>query len=191
MSFRTAQQQPTFRRPLRAAAALGVLALTAAGVHAHSSTATGPGLYAGASLGAPRYSDSIAGVGTGGDGVAGKAYLGYALTPYVSLEGTLADLGRVDGGPGRVRSKAGSVDVVGTLPLNTQLSVLGRIGAARVRTSTPTGTDTGNGLKLGLGAEYALTPSVALRGEWERYRPDVFGDKPNIDQYTVGVKYRF
>ena len=50
---------------------------------------------------------------------------------------------------------------------------------------------TGNGLKVGLGAQYALTPKLALRAEWERYRPETFNTKPNIDQYTVGVRVAF
>ena len=42
-----------------------------------------------------------------------------------------------------------------------------------------------------LGAQYALTPKVALRAEWERYQTRAFNTKPDIDQYTVGVKVSF
>lgn len=188
------QRQSPASRTARWALALAAGALLGAGAQAQTtalSTASGPGLYIGGSLGAPRYQDGIGGGSTGGDGVSVKGYLGYQFSPYVSVEGTLADLGHVDGGTGRVKSRAASVDLVGTLPLNTQFSLLGRIGAAQVRSTTPAGKDDGTGLKLGLGAEYALSRNVALRGEWERYRADLFGNKPDIDQYTVGVKYKF
>jgi hypothetical protein len=32
---------------------------------------------------------------------------------------------------------------------------------------------------------------VAIRGEWERYQLTAFGDKPNADQFTLGVKFGF
>ena len=60
-----------------------------------------------------------------------------------------------------------------------------------VNLDTSNGDSRGNGLKLGLGAQYSLTSNVALRGEWERYHPSAFGNKPNIDQYTVGVRVGF
>ena len=60
-----------------------------------------------------------------------------------------------------------------------------------VNLDTSNGDSRGNGLKLGLGAQYSLTGNVALRGEWERYHPSAFGNKPNIDQYTVGVRVGF
>ena len=62
---------------------------------------------------------------------------------------------------------------------------------AQVNLNTSFGDDSGNGLKVGLGAQYALTDKVSIRGEWERYQANVFGDKPNVDQYTVGLKVGF
>ena len=171
--------------------ALMVLALGTGFVVAAHAQASGPGLYVGASLGAPHYSDSVAGSGTGGDGVAGKVYGGYALTPNFAVEAGLTGLGKVSGLNGRVKGYGGFVDAVGMLPLSNQWSLLGRVGAGHVRMDAPGTKDSGATLKVGLGAQYSLGTNVALRGEWERYRADVFGSKPNIDQYTLGVTYRF
>jgi OmpA-OmpF porin, OOP family len=175
------------KRALQLAAVLGLMACFGL---AHAQVA-GSGLYVGGNLGKPRYTDSIAGVGTGGDSVAGKIYGGYSLTPNFGVEANLVDLGRVDGAAGRVKGYGGSIDAVGLLPLSTQLSLLGRVGAGYMRMEAPTGRDSGAALKLGAGAQYSLSPNVALRGEWERYRIDAFGSKPNVDQYTLGVNYRF
>lgn len=175
------------KRALQLAAVLAVMG----GFGIAQAQVAGSGLYVGGNLGKPRFGDSIAGVGTGGDKVAGKIYGGYSLTPNFAVEANLVDLGRVDGATGRVEGYGGSVDAVGLLPLSTQLSLLGRVGAGYMRMDSPIGRDSGAALKLGAGLQYSLSPNVALRGEWERYRIDVYGSKPNVDQYTLGVNYRF
>src|SRR5207248_2460716 len=46
--------------------------------------------------------------------------------------------------------------------------------------------------KVGLGLQYAFTPALSLRGEWERYRVnDAVGNNGNVDMLTVGLVYRF
>jgi opacity protein-like surface antigen len=46
---------------------------------------------------------------------------------------------------------------------------------------------------LGAGVGYDLTRNVALRAEWDRYFRvgDASTGRGDIDQYTVGVAYRF
>jgi OOP family OmpA-OmpF porin len=166
-----------------------VAALLAAGLG--STVAHAEPFYAGANLGAPRYEDGIQGSTGHGDGVSGKVFGGYQVTPNIAFEAGYADLGRVGDDAGHVKARGEYLDAVGLAPITDQWTLLGRLGVAHIDVDTPHGDTSGNGLKLGAGAQYALTRDVALRGEWERYRPDVFGDKPNIDQYTVGVRYGF
>lgn len=150
------------------------------------------GLYLGGSLSAPQYQDDINGIHGGGSGVGGSLYGGYRFNPNFALESGYLELGRNDdNGTGRIRSKGLYLDAVGFLPLSENWSALGSIGVARTRVETSLGDSTGNGLKLGLGAEYALNKQVSLRGEWQRVTPDVFGDKPAIDGFNFGVRMGF
>ena len=171
-------------------------ALVAAGVAAGTAFVALPahadGLYVGGALGAPHFGgDPINGLPGNGTGLSGKLFGGWQFTPNFALEAGLADLGRIDNPMGRVRSHGAYLDALGLLPLGNDWSLLGSLGVARVQTNTDLGDATGTGLKLGLGAQYALSSHLALRGEWERYRPAVFGGHPDIDQYTVGLSYGF
>lgn len=150
------------------------------------------GLYLGGSLSAPHYRDDINGIHGDGSGVGGSLYGGYRFNPNFALESGYLELGRNDdNGTGRIRGQGIYLDAVGFLPLGENWSALGSIGVARARVDTSLGDATGNGLKLGLGAEYALNKQVSLRGEWQRVQPDVFGDKPAIDGFNFGVRMGF
>jgi OmpA-OmpF porin, OOP family len=166
------------------AAALGAGSLGAISAHAE-------GFYAGGSLGVPHYRDGINGIEGDGSGLSGKVYGGYAISPNFALEAGVADLGHVDTSAGTVKGHGEFVDAVGIAPLSDKWSLLGRVGLAHVNLDTSNGDSSGTGLKFGLGAQYSLTSNTSLRGEWERYRPDAFGAKPNIDQYTFGVRVAF
>ena len=158
--------------------------LGAMGAHAE-------GFYGGAGLGNQSYPDTVNGNSTNGSALSGKVYGGYQLNPNFGVEAGIAELGAVGSGSGKVDSYGTFVDAVGTLPLNEQWSLLGRAGVAHMQVNTPTGDDGGNGIKVGLGAQYALSKNLALRGEWERYQLTGFGANPNADQFTVGLKFGF
>ena len=164
-------------------------ALIAASLGSFAATTQGP--YAGASLGVTQYPDSINGITGDGSPVVGKVFGGYQFTPNFALEAGAASLGSVSSASGDMDGHSVFLDAVGILPLNDKWSLLGRVGWAQVNLNTSLGDDSGTGLKVGLGAQYFLTNTVAVRGEGERYQTSVFGDKPNIDQYTIGLKMAF
>lgn len=149
------------------------------------------GLYVGAGLGTPHYGSTVNGISGNGSGLSGKLYGGYQLLPNFAVEAGVADLGHIDQGNGKVDGRSVFLDAVGIAPLNDKWSLLGRVGVAHVNLDTSTGDASGHGLKLGLGAQYALGHDMALRGEWERYRPSVFGSRPDVDQFTVGLHVGF
>lgn len=149
------------------------------------------GAYVGGGIGGQTYPNTVNGNNTSGSATSGKIFGGYQFNKNFAVEGGLTELGSVNSTGGNVDSYGTYVDAVGILPLNDQWSLLGRAGVAHMQVNTPTGNDGGNGVKVGLGAEYALTKTVALRGEWERYQLTAFGGNPNVDQFTVGVKVGF
>jgi OOP family OmpA-OmpF porin len=174
-----------FARKLKPlAATLLLVGLAATGAHAE-------GLYGGGALGNQTYPGTLNGNSTSGSATSGKIFGGYKLNPNFAVEAGAADLGSVSSGNGQVHGYGTFVDAVGIAPLSPQWSLLGRVGVAHMAVDTPNGNDGGNGFKVGLGAEYALTKNVALRGEWERYELVSFGDRPTADQFTLGVKVSF
>ena len=142
-----------------------------------------------------------------------KIFGGYQLNRNFAVEGGYFDLGKfgytattVPAGTldGRIKLRGLNLDLVGTVPLSEKFSVFGRAGlnyaqardsfrgtgAVQVANPNPRKNDTN--YKLGLGLQYALTESLAVRAEAERYRVnDAIGNRGHIDLVSVGLIYRF
>ena len=150
------------------------------------------GFYAGASVGAPDWNSSVGGIDGDSHGMAGKLYGGYSFTPNFALEAGAARLGHESDASGSVRAHGAYQDAVGTWPLAQDWSLLGRLGLAHGRFTGPGGDSSDTGLKLGAGLQYQITPTMALRTEYEQYRfHDVFGANANLGQVTAGLKLDF
>ncbi len=142
-----------------------------------------------------------------------KIFGGYQFNTYFGIEGGFFRLGQF--GFKSVTTPTGSLsgqtvmdganlDYVGTLPLNNQLSLLGRIGVDSVlaRDSfTTTGAVFATNanpqireanFKAGLGFSYKFNTSMSLRGEIERYRVnDAIGNRGDIDVATLSLVFPF
>ena len=165
-------------------------------------SARAEGLYLGGNVGGSNYrGDAIGGLATDRSGTGYKLYGGYSFNPYFGLETGYADLGHFSGDAGRLRARGLFLDAVGSYPLGYNFSVLGRVGVftgrlrQQLNDSAPSGPsyDSGSGTsyKLGAGLQYDLGKSIALRGEWERYRFNALDTKPDTNLFSVGVNYRF
>jgi len=164
---------------------VAVAALAALSSHAE-------GLYVGAGVGSSRYSDDFGGAFTDRSNAGLKLYGGYAVNPNFSVEAGVARLGKVRSATGDVKGGGLFVDAVGIVPLSNNFSLLGRVGVFNGRLdSTLVGDDRGSNVKFGAGVQYAIDKNLSVRGEWERYRFDALGIKPNADLYSVGLNYRF
>ena len=142
-----------------------------------------------------------------------KIYGGYQLSPNFALEGGYFDLGKfgftANTSPtgtlnGDIRVRGLNLDLVGTLPLSEQFSLLGRVGANFAQTrgsfsgtgavgvTNPNPSKRDTNFKIGIGLQYAFTESLSMRGEFERYRiNDAVGNKGHVDMLSVGLVYRF
>ncbi len=142
-----------------------------------------------------------------------KLYGGYQFNKNFALEGGYFDLGKfgfnattVPNGTlsGNIKLRGLNLDAVGILPITEKFSAFGRVGvnyadardsftgtgSVNVLNPNPSKRDTN--LKLGLGLQYALTESLAMRAEVERYRVnDAVGNKGDVDLVSVGLVYRF
>lgn len=176
-----------FSRFNKTLVALAVLAGATAGAHAE-------GLYVGGSVGAPDYSSTVNGVGGGGggSGIGLKLYGGYRLTPNFAVEGGYFNLGRSKDVGGTAKAQGLYVDGVGSYEFAPKWSLLGSVGVADGRLKTNAGNDSSPALKLGVGLEYALGETTALRVTYDRYRfTSAFDGKPEIGQALIGVKVGF
>lgn len=142
-----------------------------------------------------------------------KAFGGYQFNPYWGVEAGYFNLGEfgfkstttpTGSLDGRIKIDGINLDLVGTMPINNQLSLLGRIGVhnARARdTFTTTGSvsvsdatpqKTETNYKAGFGFSYQFSTSMTLRGELERYRVnDAVGNKGDINVASLSLVFPF
>lgn len=159
-----------------------------------AATAQAEGLYLGGAVGAPDYSSTINGYGTGdgGRGPAFKLFGGYQVNPYFAVEGGAFNLGRSAPTDGSARIYGAYVDAVGTLPVAPGWSLLGSAGLAQAHLTTPLGNDNSPGLKMGVALKYDLSSRTSLRLGYDRYRfTNAFDDKANVGSTTLGVQVGF
>lgn len=142
-----------------------------------------------------------------------KLFGGYKFTPNFSLEGGYFNLGQfgftsttVPAGSlnGKLKVQGLNLDAVGIVPIAKDFSLFGRLGLQYAQTrdnfsgsgqvvvsnSNPSSTQVN--YKFGMGVQYDVSESLALRGEWERYRiNDAVGGRGDVDMLSVGLVYLF
>jgi OOP family OmpA-OmpF porin len=117
----------------------------------------------------------------------------FSFNSGTSAGGTLA---------GKLKVQGASFDAVATLPFTERLAGLARAGATYAKSrgtfnGVPPVADASPSKreanpKVGLGLQYAFTPSLLLRGEVERYRVnDAVGHRGNVDVMNVSLVMPF
>ena len=142
-----------------------------------------------------------------------KFFSGYQFGKNFAIEGSYFDLGTfgftattVPPGTlnGEIKLRGIGMDAVLTLPITEKFSVFGRLGAnyaeardtfsgtGAVGVSNPNPSKMEINPKIGLGIQYAITESLSLRAEVERYRiNDAVGTRGDVDMATIGLVYYF
>ncbi|MEO8298956.1 MAG: OmpA family protein [Burkholderiales bacterium] len=140
-----------------------------------------------------------------------KLFGGYQFNRNIALEAGYFNLGRFGLGAttapagtldGRIKMHGLNLDLVGTLPMTERWSALARVGAQYARTkdtfsgtgavvvADPNPSKNKVNAKLGLGLQFALSPSVLLRGEAERYRiNDAMGHNARVNVFSLGLVF--
>ena len=150
-----------------------------------------------------------------------RLFAGYQLNDHFALEGGYVDLGdfkiSANGtvllnpatASGSDKASGFSFDVVGTLPINEQFGLLGRIGVfAWTLDASATATrsggipnptvsvsdkPTGTSLDFGVGVKYDFYKDLGVRAEYQRFQ-SVGNDntgKSDIDLISASLVYRF
>ena len=142
-----------------------------------------------------------------------KVFLGRQFNPYFGMELGYFNLGKFGWQTttrpagtlsGEIRAQGVNLDLVGTLPLTTNLSALARAGATHARTRSEyasTGvvnvlnarpSERKTQLKLGLGLQYAFSENFQMRAEAEEYRiADALGSRGKVKMYGVSLVFPF
>lgn len=167
-----------------------------------------------------RISNALIGAGVTGTGMtkdqhdpAYKVFVGYQFNPYFGLEGGYFNLGKFGFNTqttplgtlnGQFKVDGINFDLIGSIPVNDQLSILARMGVIDGR-SRDLFTSSGavvltnsnpeinkRDYKAGLGFAYKFSQSMTLRGEIERYKiNDAVGGKANINLATLSLVFPF
>lgn len=148
-------------------------------------------------------------------GIGYKLFGGYQFNPYIALESGYFDLGRFGytatvSAPaagtvtGTLKLRGVNLDLVGSLPLTEDFSVLGRFGGSYAQTrdhftttgaltvANPDPTKKAWNYKFGAGFEYDIIRAISVRIEAERYRVnDAVGNRGDIDLFSAGLVFRF
>jgi OOP family OmpA-OmpF porin len=75
---------------------------------------------------------------------------------------------------------------VGIFPLTPNISLLGKLGFAKVDVETPGGSSDDVELTYGIGAQWDFTRNLGARVGWQRYDAD-----SEVDYINVGLVWRF
>jgi len=173
-----------------------ILALAAAllAPAAMAQSADGSGIYVGGLVGRVRFSeDCPQSCDESSRGV--RAFAGYQFNRYFGLEVGAASLGETKneelGVPVKTQVRLVDASLLGHWHLAEKVALFGRLGAYSGKT-TGTVTDTGTGVTLGAGAQFAVTPNLGLRVEWQDYATLSNGIRVfDANLLGVGVLWRF
>jgi opacity protein-like surface antigen len=178
-------------KKLLAAAFLAFFALPAA------AQVAGSGAYLGGGLGQAHFSNVCGGAvfECKDRDTAWNLFAGWQLMRYLGVEAGIGEFGHVTIDGQNAKANAIELDAVGTLPLFSRFSLIGRVGAFHADMHAEGAADRKNGGTAGLGIEWAPDPMVGIRLEWQRY-PGLGGDLPggtktNIDVTRLAALIRF
>lgn len=180
--------------------------LIAAVLLASSSAVLAQGVYVGGSVGYARSNVDCAGTTNCSTNSTGaKAFVGYQINDMFSLEASYFDLGKANATVGTagidIKSTGYGLRGLISVPFNKDFSGFAAVGINRVKSkaTVTVGTLTGSldttstKPSLALGVDYALTPALKLRGEFENIRFDAPANSGNynVNTFSVGLKYSF
>jgi opacity protein-like surface antigen len=185
-----------------------IFALIAAATAVGSAQAAGP--YVGVGIASADHSYNLSGTTNGdtdGYKASGKIFGGYDIDQTWGVEAGYTDFRKstfnytdsTSNTAGRAESDGHSFYIAGkaTAPINEQVSVFGKLGAAQNKSTLSSATtpafnrsDSKTEVYAGVGVQYNLNQKVALTAEYERYgKSKDFGAKADV--LTVAAKYAF
>ncbi|HLO94445.1 MAG TPA: outer membrane beta-barrel protein [Burkholderiaceae bacterium] len=180
-------------RLIKTAAGGSLIALASFTAHAADKE---QGFYMGADIGRAKQNLDAGNLSSDRNTNSLNLYGGYKIDKNFAVELGYADLGKAKIGDASAKTKALNADLLASTALTQDLSLYGRLGAARYDRDFSTGSgDHTVGFKVGAGLEYKLSEQLSLRGEVTRYNnlptADGQGFGRSANNVSAGLKYRF
>jgi OOP family OmpA-OmpF porin len=171
--------------------ALALLAAATLGGAAHAGSLDN--FYGGAGLDYShfRLSDKV-GSGIKAGDVGGNVYAGYQFNPQVAAEIGYARLGDIEqrDGSGFAQNSMFSASVLGFAPAYRGVTAFGRFGVADTASKVDGYRAHRNAPLFGVGAEYKLNATYALRTELQ-YVPNFGDSRADLYNLSAGIKASF
>ncbi|HEX5357152.1 MAG TPA: OmpA family protein [Aquabacterium sp.] len=142
-----------------------------------------------------------------------KLFAGYQFNEFYAMEGGYFTLGKphftASTSPagtlhGEVKLQGWNLDLIGMMPFTPSLSGLARVGVHSTKASDqfrgtgavvpadPSPSERHTSYKFGAGLQYAITPSMLIRGELERYRvADGMGNRNGVNVASLSLVFPF
>jgi OOP family OmpA-OmpF porin len=161
--------------------------------------ANNEGFYVGGTLGNGKLGmTSNAALSKTSDVVYGGLF-GYRYSQSLAVEAQFTGIGKSTAVNGAsVKGDAFSLAAVGIAPINRDLELFGKLGVASTKTTSVGFTSQGEsrtGLTIGIGAQYNVSPNIAVRLGWDSYPAAISnaGTKSNgnANVVAVGAVFKF
>ena len=152
------------------------------------------GFYAGASIGQSTIDGCSGLTNCDDEDTAWKIFGGWEMNKNIAFEAAWVDIGKIRGsiGGSAVSAKIDgwTLAAKGTLPLNDQFSVYGKLGMiswdAKGGGAASGIDDDGTDLMYAIGAQYMFNDKFGIFGEWEWYDID-----DDVDLLSIGALIKF
>lgn len=182
-----------------------IIALAAISAALAAPLAQAEGAYAGANIGRAEQKATFEGLSFKENSTGFKLYGGFDFTKNYGVEGGYVDLRSADGsGNGAaVSSKPQAIYLAatGTLPLNEQFSLFGKLGVSfnhtKISAEAPGFSDSISDNQttpyIGVGASFALDKKISFVAEYENFGKMAKDGSNNVkgDLLSVGVRFQF
>ena len=127
-----------------------------------------------------------------------KLYAGGQMNDVLGLELGYTDFGKIKASGGETKAWAVPISLTAGVPLGP-VRVFGKAGGLYGRTDVnadpstlfDTGHKSGWGWTYGAGASFAVSQTVAIRADWDRYKLDFVGGRDDVDMLSASVQFRF
>ncbi|MGH8640447.1 MAG: outer membrane beta-barrel protein [Burkholderiales bacterium] len=148
--------------------------------------------YAGAAFGQSKFKDGCSGVANCDDSDTSLSIFGgYQFNKHFAAEIGYTDLGKATAPGASVEATGFEFTAVGTLPLNPQFSLYGKLGFfmwdADARGPGGSFSDDGTDLTYAIGVRWNFAKNLAAQLQWQRYEVDDL----DADVIGIGILFRF
>src|SRR5688572_25457278 len=129
-----------------------------------------------------------------------KVYAGGKMNEVLGLEIGYTSFGTISVLGGETEAWAVPITVTAGIPLGNRFNIFAKGGGLYGRTDisvdlndslSERGSRNGWGWTYGAGATFAVTPNVAIRADFDRYKLDFVGGRRDVDMLSAGVQFRF